>query len=453
MTWCQSYSFPLFMATKIRFSLIVAFLVLALPLRAQVEIVADSLPDTLSQRHVSPMMSSSDSTYSVGIVSTHTVVTPNWEDSLAHIREELQKQTLSHLLLQQQHEKSKQDKERLQQRIEVLSQLNDSLVISNDRYQKELQEMNRMLENMTKLLQEKEQLMAEKDALNLQLRQASSLDSAKFFYEIKTKEAHIEAKQGEIDMLRRNIDTRDASLQDEKLNYDRLAAERQQCMQIVDSLREMVVEAEMENVRKEEENKYLMQRAKEAEEKVATATNRKKKVRPVQGIAMRLYRTPDWNIRITPVTGTDGNTSYERQIWNRNAGNIEFDFITGASVMLWDLSKSFNKQPDTLSLSKATVDLRKFDQQFAYDLGVYVGFGGSNLFKNFYMGPSFRFMDFFYLVLGVNVCEYEVLSQGYIDNQILTAGEALDNVISKTWLVKPFVALSIDLDFLSFIKK
>ncbi len=441
------------MATKIRFILVVLLFVAALPLHAQIETVADTLPDTLSQRLAPPMMSSGDSTYSEGIRSAHTVVEPNWEDSLAFYREKLQQFRLTQLEQQQQNEQLQQDKERLQQRVRKLSQLNDSLVISNERYQQSLQEKNAMLENMTQLLQEKEKLMAEKDALNTQLRQSSSLDSAKFLYQVKSKEADIAAKQGEIDMLRRNIDTRDASLQSEKLNYERLAAERQQCMRIVDSLREMVVKVEKENVRKDEENKYLAQRAKEAEEKVATATNRKKKVRPVQGIAMRFYRTPNWNIRITPVTDDEGNTTNMRQIWNRNAGNIEFDYITGASVMLWDMSKYFNKQPDTLTLSNATVDLRKFDQQFAYDLGVYVGFGGSNLFKNFYVGPSFRFMDFFYLVVGVNVCEYEVLSDGYKNNQILTAGEALDNVISKTWLVKPFVALSIDLDFLSFIKK
>ncbi len=357
------------MATKIRFILVVLLFVAALPLHAQIETVADTLPDTLSQRLAPPMMSSGDSTYSEGIRSAHTVVEPNWEDSLAFYREKLQQFRLTQLEQQQQNEQLQQDKERLQQRVRKLSQLNDSLVISNERYQQSLQEKNAMLENMTQLLQEKEKLMAEKDALNTQLRQSSSLDSAKFLYQVKSKEADIAAKQGEIDMLRRNIDTRDASLQSEKLNYERLAAERQQCMRIVDSLREMVVKVEKENVRKDEENKYLAQRAKEAEEKVATATNRKKKVRPVQGIAMRFYRTPNWNIRITPVTDDEGNTTNMRQIWNRNAGNIEFDYITGASVMLWDMSKYFNKQPDTLTLSNATVDLRKFDLSLPTTLG------------------------------------------------------------------------------------
>ena len=62
-------------------------------------------------------------------------------------------------------------------------------------------------------------------------------------------------------------------------------------------------------------------------------------------------------------------------------------------------------------------------------------------------------MDFFYLVVGMNICEYEVLSAGYEDNQVLMSSETLYNIVSKTWLMKPFVALSIDLDFLSYIKK
>jgi hypothetical protein len=86
-------------------------------------------------------------------------------------------------------------------------------------------------------------------------------------------------------------------------------------------------------------------------------------------------------------------------------------------------------------------------------LGIYVGFGGSNLFKNFYLGPSFRFVDFFYLTVGINVAEYNVLVSGYDEGGIIGASQTIDDVTAKSWLVKPFVAMSIDLDFLSYIKK
>lgn len=224
------------------------------------------------------------------------------------------------------------------------------------------------------------------------------------------------------------------------VDKEKLEAERNHYIRIVDSLRAVVRIAEIEAVRKEEANKYLEERAKAAEEKVATATNRKKKVRPIQGIAMRFFRTPAWEIRL------DANGA--RRIANRNAGNIEFDYVTGASVMLWDMTKYFNK-PHELKAG----EIPKFDQDFAYDLGLYVGFGGSNLFKNFYIGTSFRFVDFFYLTAGFNIAEYQILAEGRDTSTPLIYGESIDDVTAKAWLLKPFVSLSIDLDFLSYIKK
>ena len=224
------------------------------------------------------------------------------------------------------------------------------------------------------------------------------------------------------------------------VDKEKLEAERNYYIRMVDSLRAVVRVAEIEAVRKEEANKYLAERAKAAEEKVAAATNRKKKVRPIQGVAMRFYRTPAWEIRL------DANG--DRRIANRNAGNIEFDYVTGASVMLWDMTGFFNK-PHTLKAG----ELPKFDQDFAYDLGLYVGFGGSNLFKNFYVGASFRFVDFFYLTVGFNVAEYQVLAEGRDISTPLIYGESIDDVTARAWKLKPFVSLSIDLDFLSYIKK
>ena len=228
------------------------------------------------------------------------------------------------------------------------------------------------------------------------------------------------------------------------VDKEKLEAERNYYIHMVDSLRAMVRIAELENVRKEEANKYLAERAKAAEEKVALATNRKKKVRPIQGVAMRFYRTPLWEIRL--------NANSERYIANRNAGSIEFDYVTGASVMLWDMTKYFNKS-HTLGSDSTGRQIRRFDQDFAYDLGVYVGFGGSNLFKNFYVGASFRFVDFFYFTAGFNIAEYQVLAEGYKSGEVLLAGQSIDDITAKAWLLKPFLSLSIDLDFLSYIKK
>ena len=242
------------------------------------------------------------------------------------------------------------------------------------------------------------------------------------------------------------------------VDKSKLEHDRDHYRHVVDSLREQVRQCELDNVRKEEANKYLAQRAKEAEGKVAEATNKKKKVRAIQGIAMRFYRTPNWEVRLTPNLNEQGvqDGTYSKVLRNRNAGNMEFDFVTGASVMLWDLTKFFNTEhhKDTTEGGRLKPpEIRKFDQEFAYDLGIYVGFGGSNLFKNFYVGPSFRFVDFFYLSVGVNIAEYTVLVSGYQEGSTLDASQTIDDVTAKAWLMKPFVALSIDLDFLSYIKK
>ena len=260
---------------------------------------------------------------------------------------------------------------------------------------------------------------------NMQEREALMAEKEKFYKEIFTKSG---------------------------VDQNKIEAERDRYRHLVDSLNNLVRAAELENVRKEEANKYLLQRAKDAESKVAEATNRKKKVRAIQGIAMRFYRTPNWEVRLQPAAEAG---TYNKVLRNRNAGNIEFDFVTGASVMLWDLTQYFNKDHQSVKIGETnlkTPELRKFDQDFAYDVGIYVGFGGSNLFKNFYVGPSFRFVDFFYFTVGVNIAEYSVLVSGYEEGSVLKS-ETIDDVTAKSWLLKPFLALSIDLDFLSYIKK
>ena len=267
----------------------------------------------------------------------------------------------------------------------------------------------------------------------------------------------------------RNVEQREALMAEKERFYkeifnksgidqNKIEAERDRYSHRVDSLQALVHAAELENVRKDEANKYLEQRAKEAEARVADATNKKKKVRAVQGIAMRFYRTPNWEVRLQPNLNDLGKPdgTYSKTIRNRNAGDIEFDFITGASVMLWDLTPYFNKDHSPKQIGETalkTPELKKFDQDFAYDVGIYVGFGGSNLFKNFYVGPSFRFVDFFYFTAGLNIAEYEVLVSGYEDGAIIPDAYDIGAVTAKAWLLKPFLALSIDLDFLSYIKK
>ena len=342
----------------------------------------------------------------------------------------------------------------LRGRLRNLVMLKDSLIAINDLYQREVQEKDRLMSEQMAAIKEKDRLVAEKEDLYRKAMTNSSIDQAKWEGELKAKEASIDAKSREIAYLQKDIDAKELTLKSQRENYEHLLTEKEYYRHLVDSLQKRVNAVEFENIRKQEENKYLAQKAKDAEEKAAITLNKKKKVRPIQGIAMRFFRTPDWDIRLTPILAADGSYTgtYNKVIRNRNAGDIEFDFVTGASVMLWDLTDYFNRKPEKDSSSRLP-ELPRFDQKFNYDLGIYVGFGGSNLFKNFYIGPSFRFVDFFYITVGVNICEYEVLAEGYQPNQTLDYNLTLDDITSKSWLVKPFISLSIDLDFLSYIKK
>lgn len=341
----------------------------------------------------------------------------------------------------------------LRHRMHDLVALKDSLIAANDLYQRELNEKNKLMTDQVRALQEKEKLLAEKEDLYRQAMTSSTIDKAKFEGELRAKEASIDAKAREIAFLQKGIDAKEVTLQAQRENYTHLLTEKEYYRHLVDSLQKRVNAVEIENIRKQEENKYLQQKAKEAEEKAAITLNKKKKVRPIQGIALRFFRTPDWDIRLTPESvNAEGATTYTKVVRNRNAGDIEFDFVTGASVMLWDLTDYFNN-PRHKDSAQHIPDIPRFDQKFNYDVGVYVGFGGSNLFKNFYIGPSFRFVDFFYLTMGVNICEYEMLIDGYQPGQTIPTALTLDDITAKAWLVKPFISFSIDLDFLSYIKR
>ena len=237
-------------------------------------------------------------------------------------------------------------------------------------------------------------------------------------------------------------------MRDLRETNEQLLIEKEKYQRLSDSLRTCLIETEKTIIRTNEELKYTQQRAKDAEAKISAATAKKKKVCAIQGIAMKTFRTPNWSI--APDKIEDGSIAY--RIVNKNGGDVEFDYTAGAYVMLWDLTRKRDFVEND-SITKKYLDIKKFDQEFSYSLGLYVGFGGSNLFKNFYVGPSFKFLDFFHLSAGFNVCEYEMLTGNFQEGDILPVGLSLTDQISKVWKAKPFVSLSFDLDFISYIKK
>jgi hypothetical protein len=318
-------------------------------------------------------------------------------------------------------------REKIEKENFTIRQINDTLAQLNKDYRLQLTEKNNLLEEKIKILQQKEILFAEKEQLYKDAINSTTLDKAKVEGLVDAKNAQIEGKEKEINLLQKNINEKEASIEAKNQDLYKVIEEKQRYYLMSDTLRTKLVEAEKEILRREEELKYTRKRAEEAEAKIATATNRRKKVRVIQGIAMR-YPSPNWDI--SPRANASGG--YDNVIYNKNSSIVEFDFITGASVMLYDLTKEGSK--------------------FNQDISLYVGFGGANLFKNFYLGPSYRFLDFFHITAGVNVAEYTMLAEDFNkEGDALLPGWSIRT--TNQWKVTPFLSLSLDLDFLSYMGK
>lgn len=322
----------------------------------------------------------------------------------------------------------KNKNEKLRNRNKELLLKNDTLLVVNAEIQQQLQEKNTLLEDKIKLLQQKEILFAEKEQVYKDAISSSNVDKAKIEGLLEAKNVNLEGKDKEIQLLQKSINEKENYISTKDEQLQNISAERDKYFQMSDTLREKLKAAEIVIMQREEELKYTRQRAEAAEERVAIATNRKKKVRVIQGMAMRLYPTPEWTIQ--PRIASDGVTT-ENTILNKNSGSVEFDLIVGASLMLMDLSQ--------------------YTPKFSQDLGLYVGFGGNNIFKNFYIGPSYKFLDFFHLTAGLNIAQYEILANPWQEGDVLPGGWSIPT--TKEWKVTAFISLSFDLEFISYIGK
>ena len=315
----------------------------------------------------------------------------------------------------------------LKNRNKELHLINDTLTVVNNEINKQLSEKNALLEEKIRILQQKEILFAEKEQLYKEAISNSNVDKAKVEGLVEAKNASIEGKDKEISLLQKSINEKENHISTKDMQLKQMSAERDKYFMMSDTLREQLKEAQIVILKREEELKYTKKRAEEAEAKVERATGRKKKVRVIQGLAMHFSPMPDWIIR----PRINANGDYKNFIENANAGTVDFDLVVGASVMLLDLTKNGEK--------------------FTQDLGIYVGFGGNNLFKNFYLGPSYKFLDFFHLSIGVKMAQYTVLADDYKVGDELPVGWAIPT--AKKWIITPYISLSFDLDFISYIGK
>ena len=357
---------------------------------------------------------------SFSVCGQHIDETDSLEFELSSLRFEIEE-------LHSQIEKLDQLVVKLKSRNKELHLMNDTLTVVNNEIKQQLNEKNALLEEKIRILQQKEILFAEKEQVYKDAISTSNIDKAKIEGLVEAKNASIEGKDKEISLLQKSINEKENHISNKDKQLSLISEERDKYFRMSDTLREKLKAAQIVIMQREEELKYTKQRAEAAEEKVLHATNRKKKVRVIQGMAMRFFPTPDWDIMPRAL----GNSEYENIIVNRNSSKVDFDLVVGASMMLLDLTKP--------------------GQKFSQDLGIYVGFGGNNIFKNFYVGPSYKFLDFFHVSAGVNVAQYTMLADSYEEGSVLPAGWSIQT--TKQWKVTAYFSLSFDLDFISYIGK
>lgn len=315
---------------------------------------------------------------------------------------------------------------RLKQREDELVPLNEALNLKIVELGAELHAKNNFLEEQLRILKEKEILFAEKEQLYKDAINSSLIDKVKLEGQISARDSRLDGKAREIDLLQKSIDEKNTDIQARNLEIQKIITDKAAADRRIDTLRTTLTEAEKSLVKTGEQLKYTELKLKDCENRYLTVTNKKKKTRVVQGFAIKNYRTPDFAL-----APKDANNPGIYVITNKNTSNIEFDYVTGASFMLKDLSKP--------------------NASLTYDFGFFLGFGGNNLFKNFYLGPNFKLFDVLHVNLGANIREYEALKEGFNVGDKLDAGIAIPT--TKEWKIKPYFGLTFDLELLTMIGK
>jgi hypothetical protein len=307
--------------------------------------------------------------------------------------------------------------------LQQLIALNRTL-ISN---KQEILTLTTNLEDKTQQLHDKELLLVRTEAELKELKSSDKINQVKLEGKLDVNATKLQAKDKEIAYLKKSIEDKDRAIREKNTELSAFYHEKDNSLRIIDSLSRALNQKELENIRITERLKVIESQYNEMLAKQNAATNKKKKIRFIQGVGIKSYRTPDWEL-----APQSSSSSTVLVISNKNAGKMDVDYITGVSLALYDLTQE--------------------DSKFTYDAGLFVGFGGQNLFKNFYVGPSFKVFDFFHVNVGANFAEYQQLKPGFKEgDQPGTSG--LSSVLVKQWKTNFFIGFTLDLELLSNIPK
>lgn len=283
------------------------------------------------------------------------------------------------------------------------------------------------LEQKLQLLRDQEYQLSDCKIKLKEAQMAASLDQAKLEGKNEVNTTKVEAKEREIAYMKESITEKDRIIAEKTNELSTYYKDKSSSLRIVDSLNRALTASQLELAKVSERLKIIETQYNQMVSQQTEATNKKKKVRFVQGVALKFYRTPDW--QLAPQSSSSIGTYV---ISNKNSGKIEFDYVTGISLSLYDLSKP--------------------DAKYTSDLGMFLGFGGSNLFKNFYLAPSYKAFDFFHFMMGMNIAEYQQLKTGFNEGDPLPASMTSIPTV-KQWKANIFFGMTIDFELLSSITK
>jgi hypothetical protein len=286
--------------------------------------------------------------------------------------------------------------------------------------------LNTALESKLQELREKEYKLSDCEIRLREAQAAASLNQVRLEGKIDVNTTKVEAKDREIAYMQETIKEKDRIISEKTAELAAYYREKGNSLRIVDSLSRALNAKELEFVKINERLKIIESQYNELVAQKTAAQNKKKKIRFTQGVGLKFYRTPDYQL----APESSGTTS-TYVIVNKNSGNFEFDYITGVTLSLYDLTKAESK--------------------YTYDAGVFFGFGGTNLFKNFYIAPSAKVFDFFHLLVGVNIAEYQELQSGFYVGDELPPGMSIPTV--KEWKANLFFGLVVDFELLTSIPK
>ncbi len=290
----------------------------------------------------------------------------------------------------------------------------------------ELKNKENNLEEQLRIQREKELLFQQKENHYREAINSTILDKVKLEGQISSLDSKLEGKEREINFLQKNINDKDMDIVSRNNEIQKIISDKARAEYRLDTVRLMLTETEKLLIKTSEQLKYTELKIKDCESRYTSVTNKKKKTRVVQGFAIKNYRTPDFIL-----APKDVNNPSVYVINNRNSSNVEFDYVTGASFMVKDLSKP--------------------NAALTYDVGFFLGFGGNNLFKNFYIGPNVKLFDVVHINAGANIAEYEVLKDGFNIGDVLVAGTSIPT--NKAWKINGYLGFTFDLELITMIGK